>query len=149
MAMNKLFLSTLIILILISGGTAMAHENSKNVLGTALLPHKADHPTGFYRDGYCRTDAHDSGQHAIAATVTKEFLAFTKARGNDLQTPRPEYGFPGLSPGDNWCLCTARWNEAEKAGVAPPVHLDATDHAALKLVPLDILKKYDAAHTKK
>jgi uncharacterized protein (DUF2237 family) len=102
------------------GSTAMATDDNKNVLGEPLVAHTGQYTTGFYRDGYCRTDIRDTGQHAIAATVTKEFLDYTKSRGNDLQTPRPGYRFPGLKPGDNWCLCTARWKEAEQAGVEPP-----------------------------
>ncbi len=127
----------------------MADANDqKNVLGESLLPHDGKYVTGFYRDGYCRTDPNDSGQHAVAAIVTKEFLDFTKTRGNDLQTPRPEYGFPGLEPGDRWCLCTARWKEAEEAGVAPPVDLQATHQDALKVVPLETLQKYQAPSSK-
>jgi len=130
------------ILFLLIGYEAMAAEEKKNVLGVPLAPHIGRHITGFYRDGYCRTGENDHGQHAIAATVTKEFLEFTKLRGNDLQTPRPEFGFAGLNPGDKWCLCTARWKEAETAGVAPPVDLMATDAAALSNVSLDTLKNY-------
>jgi len=130
------------IFLLVMGSPAVAKDDDKNVLGQALAPHSGTLTTGFYRDGYCRTDAHDAGQHAIAATVTKEFLEFTKSRGNDLQTPRPGYGFQGLKPGDNWCLCTARWKEAEEAGVAPPINLEATHAAALSSVPLETLKNY-------
>jgi len=129
-------------------GPAMAKDTNKNVLGEPLAPHAGQYVTGFYRDGYCRTDSRDSGQHAIAATMTKEFLEFTKSHGNDLQTPRPEYGFTGLKPGDNWCVCTARWKEAEQAGVAPPVNLAATDAAALSLIPLETLKKYQKTDSK-
>jgi len=130
------------VLFLLIGSNAMAKEEMKNVFGEPLAPHVGRHVPGYYRDGYCRTDANDHGQHAIAAIVTKEFLEFTKLQGNDLQTPRPELGFQGLSPGDNWCLCTARWAEAAAAGVAPLVNLKATDAAALSKVSLETLKNY-------
>ncbi len=120
----------------------MAAVESKNVLGAPLQQHNAELSTGFYRDGYCNTGADDAGTHVVAATVTKEFLAFTKAKGNDLQTPRPELRFPGLKPGDRWCLCAARWSEAEKAGVAPPININATHAKALRIIPLETLKKY-------
>jgi uncharacterized protein (DUF2237 family) len=135
-------------LFLLIGYQAMADDNEKNVLGGQLAPHSGKYVTGFYRDGFCRSGAGDVGQHAIAAIVTKEFLEFTKSRGNDLETPRPEYGFAGLKPGDNWCLCTARWKEAEVAGVAPPVRLEATHATALSLVPLETLKKYQTPTSK-
>ncbi len=145
----RIFCLFLILFFNLSMGTTMANpSDTKNVLGETLAPHSGEHVTGFYRDGYCRTDASDSGQHAVAAMMTKEFLEFTRSRGNDLQTPRPEYGFPGLKPGDNWCICTARWKEAEQAGVAPPVVLDATHSAALSLVPLETLKKYQKSSDK-
>lgn len=115
-----------------------------NVLGQELAPLKGSQITGFYRDGYCRTDENDPGQHAVAATMTQKFLDYTKSRGNDLQTPKPRSSFPGLKPGDKWCLCTARWVEAEEAGVAPPVNLPATHKAALTLVPLKTLQKYQS-----
>lgn len=152
--MQGVFMRYLILIIFIMGAPAMAADSQekmdgpKNVLGATLAPHPGPHITGYYRDGTCRTDASDSGQHAIAATMTQEFLTYTKSRGNDLQTPRPEYGFPGLKPGDNWCLCSARWKEAEEAGVAPPVNLDATHAAALSVVPLDTLKKYQKSQAK-
>lgn len=120
----------------------MAADEDKNVLGTSLSQHDAALETGFYRDGYCRTGADDSGVHVVAAIVTDKFLQFTKARGNDLQTPRPEFRFPGLKAGDRWCLCAARWSEAEKAGAAPPVDLEATHAKALNYIPLDTLKTY-------
>jgi uncharacterized protein (DUF2237 family) len=96
--------------------------------------------TGFYRDGCCKTGADDHGSHVVCAMVTKEFLAYTKARGNDLSTPNP--WFPGLKPGDRWCLCASRWKEALDAGVAPPVVLEATHEKALKYVSLDDLKRH-------
>ncbi|MEJ6480812.1 DUF2237 domain-containing protein [Nostoc punctiforme UO1] len=97
--------------------------------------------TGFYRDGFCRTGGQDFGSHVICAQVTSEFLEFTKSRGNDLSTPVPDFNFPGLKPGDRWCLCASRWQEALEAGVAPPVILSATHARALEVVSLDELRK--------
>ncbi|MCE2927982.1 MAG: DUF2237 domain-containing protein [Rickettsiales bacterium] len=120
----------------------MNDDKAKNVLGGELALCGLSPKTGFYRDGYCRTGAHDTGRHVVAAMVTEEFLAFTKSRGNDLSTPRPEYDFPGLKPGDRWCLCALRWKEAEEAGAAPPVDLAATHEKALEFIPLETLKRY-------
>lgn len=105
-----------------------------NVLGGRLEPCCLDPVTGFFRDGHCRTGKEDVGMHTVCARMTDEFLAFTRARGNDLSTPRPEFGFPGLRPGDRWCLCVARWTEALEAGVAPPVLLAATHASVLEFV---------------
>jgi uncharacterized protein (DUF2237 family) len=131
-------------LIVLSFPAIAQKTKSSNVLGQDLAPLKGSQITGFYRDGYCRTDENDPGQHAVAATMTKKFLDFTKSRGNDLQTPIPRSNFAGLKPGDKWCLCTARWVEAEAAGVAPPVNLTASHEAALTLVPLKTLQKYQS-----
>jgi len=98
--------------------------------------------TGFFRDGYCRTGPGDFGVHVVCAQMTEEFLQFSKSVGNDLITPRPEYNFPGLKPGDRWCLCAARWKEAFDAGVAPPVILEATQISALEFVTLEELQQY-------
>lgn len=98
--------------------------------------------TGYFRDGTCRTAAQDFGAHTVCARVTAEFLAFSRARGNDLTTPMPALGFPGLRPGDRWCLCASRWHEAMQAGVAPPVVLTATDERALEVIDLDELKRH-------
>ena len=111
-----------------------------NVLGTELQACSYDPLTGFYRDGCCNTDVHDHRTHVICARVTADFLAFSLTRGNDLSTPRPEYRFHGLQPGDRWCLCALRWREAFDAGVAPPVHLQATHIKALEVVSLEQLK---------
>jgi uncharacterized protein (DUF2237 family) len=129
-------------LIVLSFPVTAEKTKSSNVLGQDLAPLKGSQITGFYRDGYCRTDENDPGQHAVAATMTKKFLDYTKSRGNDLETPIPRSNFAGLKPGDKWCLCTARWVEAETAGVAPPVILTSTHEAALTLVPLKTLQKY-------
>ena len=116
--------------------------NEKNVLGEDLVIHSNKPLTGYLRDGYCRTGEADIGIHVIGAVVTKEFLEFTKSRGNDLETPNLLSRFPGLKPGDKWCLCAMRWKEAYDAGVAPPLVLAATHVKALKYIPLEILKKY-------
>lgn len=115
---------------------------ARNVLGGVLLPCSVAPLTGFFRDGCCNTGPQDHGLHVVCAQVTAEFLAFSKARGNDLSTPRPEYGFAGLTPGDRWCLCAARWEEARRAGFAPPVLLEATHIAALQVVELAHLKAH-------
>lgn len=113
-----------------------------NVLGTALLACSFDPLTGFFRDGCCNTDDHDQGTHVVCARVTAEFLAYSRQRGNDLSTPRPEYRFAGLQPGDRWCLCALRWKEALAAGVAPPVQLEATHAKALTVVTLAQLQAH-------
>jgi uncharacterized protein len=116
---------------------------SKNVLGTDLEVCSIDPMTGYYRDGYCNTGPTDTGTHVVAAVITQDFLDFTASRGNDLQTPIPEYDFPGLKPGDGWCLCATRWLEAERAGVAPPINFKATHAKALEFIGLETLKKYE------
>jgi len=115
---------------------------ARNVLGGALLPCSVAPLTGFFRDGCCNTGPQDHGLHVVCAKVSAEFLAFSQRRGNDLSTPRPEYGFAGLKPGDRWCLCAARWEEARRAGFAPPVLLEATHIAALAVVELAHLKAH-------
>ena len=119
-----------------------AEAGALNVLGETLAPCGLDPLTGFYRDGCCNTGYEDPGIHVVCARMTREFLAFSKKRGNDLSTPVPEAGFPGLKPGDRWCLCAGRWKEAFDAGVAPPVFLQATHEEALAIVPLAVLKRY-------
>ena len=113
---------------------------ARNVLGEPLEPCGSDPMTGFYRDGCCETGPEDRGSHTVCAVMTEEFLAYTASRGNDLSTPVPAYGFPGLKAGDRWCLCASRWREAYAAGKAPRVRLAATNEAALKLVPLEELR---------
>jgi uncharacterized protein len=112
----------------------------KNVLGTNLEPCCTAPVTGFYRDGYCSTGPEDQGVHTVCAVVTKDFLKYSKEAGNDLSTPNPSYGFPGLKPGDKWCLCASRWQEAFEAGMAPSVVLAATHEASLKHCSLKDLK---------
>lgn len=115
---------------------------AKNVLGEDLASCSRDPLTGFYRDGTCRTGPGDHGLHCVCAEVSAEFLEFSRARGNDLSTPRPEFAFPGLQPGDRWCLCVLRWKEAFEAGVAPRVHLDATHISTLEFVDLADLEAH-------
>ena len=117
-------------------------EDSLNVLGERLKPCSFDPMTGFFRDGCCTTGPQDRGRHTVCAKMTAEFLAFSKARGNDLSTPRPEYGFAGLRPGDRWCLCAERWKEAWLAGAAPKVALASTHLATLRHVPLEALREH-------
>lgn len=117
-------------------------NTAKNVLGTPLKPCSTDPLTGFYRDGCCNTGGEDSGVHTICVRVTEEFLQFSQARGNDLSTPRPEYAFPGLVPGDQWCLCAMRWKEAYDAGCAPKVQLESTHILTLEFVNLAALKEH-------
>jgi uncharacterized protein (DUF2237 family) len=123
-------------------GSGPGGRSGRNVLGGTLASCSTAPVTGFFRDGCCHTDATDVGRHVVCARLTAEFLEFSLARGNDLMTPRPEFDFPGLRPGDRWCLCAARWQEAEAAGVAPPVVLEATHVSALELVPLERLKAH-------
>lgn len=111
----------------------------KNIFGEPLKPCCNDPLTGYFRDGYCRTDSADFGSHTVCAIITDEFLEFSKSRGNDLTTPRPEYLFPGLKEGDKWCLCALRWKEAFENGCAPKVELEATDEKALKHVSINDL----------
>jgi len=118
---------------------------ASNVLGGPLGTCCTSPMTGFYRDGYCHTGAGDYGAHIVCAQMTEEFLAFTKAQGNDLSTPVPAFQFPGLKPGDRWCLCASRWKEALDAGMAPPVVLESTHASALEYVSLNDLKQYAVA----
>ena len=113
-----------------------------NVLGEPLTPCSEEPMTGFFRDGCCNTSPEDLGRHVVCVRVTADFLEFSASRGNDLSTPHPEFGFPGLKPGDQWCLCAARWQEALEAGMAPRVVLQATHASALKIVKLGDLKRY-------
>ncbi len=120
-------------------------DPSTNVLGGALSPCSNEPLTAFFRDGHCNTCAEDHGSHTVCALMTAEFLAFSKYVGNDLSTPRPEFGFAGLNPGDQWCLCASRFLQAHDEGCAPWVRLAATHERALDIVPLEVLQQYDAA----
>ena len=121
----------------------MQKDESINVLGTELELCSTDPITGFFRDGYCNTCDSDRGSHTVAAILTKEFLAFSAYVGNDLSTPRPEFGFAGLKDGDNWCLCASRFLQAHDDRCAPLVNLAATHQRATEIVPLEVLKLYD------
>lgn len=113
-----------------------------NVLGGPIVSCSTNPMTGWFRDGCCHSDEADVGLHAVCAVMTEEFLEFSKSRGNDLSTPAPAHGFPGLRPGDRWCLCASRWQEAFEAGMAPKVVLAATSIRALEVVTLDDLEAY-------
>lgn len=117
-------------------------SKAANVLGTRLQTCGTDPMTGFYRTGCCDTGAEDQGIHIVCISATAEFLAFSRAAGNDLSTPMPYYGFPGLKPGDRWCVCVERWKEALEAGMAPPVILEATHISTLEFVSLEDLKAH-------
>lgn len=118
---------------------------ARNVHGKPLATCSTEPMTGYFRDGCCNTGASDSGVHTVCAVMTAEFLAHSKYLGNDLSTPRPEYGFAGLKPGDGWCLCAARFLQAHEEGVAPKVHLNATHERTLDIVPLEVLRLYQIA----
>ena len=122
-------------------------DSSINVLGEKLEPCSTDPVTGFFRNGCCDTSAADQGSHTVCVVMTAEFLAFSKARGNDLSTPRPEFGFEGLKPGDQWCLSAARFLEAYEAGHPPRIKLTATHKRALEIVPLDHLREHALERT--
>lgn len=115
---------------------------AQNVLGTELQSCSTDPMTGYYRDGCCNTGGNDVGSHVVCAVMTDEFLAFSKAQGNDLSTPRPEYSFPGLNAGDQWCLCASRWAEALEAGAAPKVVLAGTHAMAIEWASISDLREY-------
>ena len=113
----------------------------KNILGTELVSCSFDPLTGYFRNGYCQTDERDRGSHVVASVMSEEFLRFTKSVGNDLSTPNPIYNFPGLKPGDRWCLCALRWKEAYDIGLAPFVILEATHEKALDYIDISVLLK--------
>ena len=120
----------------------MEQDPSLNVFGQPLAACSNDPLTGYYRDGHCNTCMADQGSHTVCAIMTAEFLAFSKYVGNDLSTPRPEFNFPGLNAGDQWCLCAGRFLQAHDEGCAPRVNLEATHQKALEIVPFEVLKKY-------
>lgn len=117
------------------------HE-SENVFGEVLEVCSEKPLTGFFRDGCCNTGEQDAGSHTVCVQVTKDFLEFSRFRGNDLSTPRPEFGFPGLKAGDRWCLCAERWREAHAAGMAPRIFLRSTHKRALDVVPIEVMKQF-------
>ena len=117
-------------------------DDSLNVFGEALVSCAHDPVTGFFRDGCCNTSRADVGSHTVCVELTTDFLAYSKAQGNDLSTPKPEWDFPGLRAGNRWCLCAARWLEAYEAGAAPKVYLGGTHQQALALIPLSVLRRF-------
>ncbi|MCY4426835.1 MAG: DUF2237 domain-containing protein [Halieaceae bacterium] len=117
-------------------------DESNNVFGEALETCSEKPITGFFRDGCCNTSEEDLGSHTVCVEVTEDFLEYSRFRGNDLTTPMPDYGFPGLEPGDRWCLCAARWLEAYHQGMAPRVLLRRTHQKALDIVPMELLREY-------
>ncbi|TVP49733.1 MAG: DUF2237 domain-containing protein [Halomonas sp.] len=117
-------------------------SRDRNVLGEPLSPCCHSPKTGFYRDGFCRVGDNDPGVHSVCAMVTEEFLAFSFAQGNDLLTPRPEFGFVGLQPGDRWCLCARRWKQAAEVGLAPPIYLSGTHEKTLEIITLEKLQQH-------
>jgi hypothetical protein len=124
--------------------TIRYEADARNVLGGELEPCSLSPLTGFYRNGCCETGPEDTGMHTVCAVMTAEFLRFSMSVGNDLSTPRPEYDFPGLRPGDRWCLCAPRWKEALDAGAAPEVVLEATHEEVLAIAPLGVLEAHAA-----
>jgi hypothetical protein len=122
--------------------TTRYDPEARNVLGGELQPCSAEPRTGFFRNGCCETGPEDVGLHTVCAVMTADFLAFSKSVGNDLSTPMPDFGFPGLKPGDRWCLCAPRWKEALDAGMAPQLVLEATHEETLAICPLGVLKDY-------
>ncbi|GBF30219.1 hypothetical protein MnTg04_00157 [bacterium MnTg04] len=119
-------------------------DRAVNVFGEALETCSENPKAGFFRDGCCNTSDEDLGSHTVCVRLTREFLEFSRSRGNDLSTPRPEFGFPGLQPGDCWCLCAARWVEAHENEMAPRVFLKRTHRRALEIVSLDLLRQFAA-----
>jgi uncharacterized protein len=119
-------------------------DPAMNVFGEPIETCSERPNTGFFRDGCCNTSAEDTGSHTVCVQVTQAFLEFSRFRGNDLSTPRPEFGFPGLKPGDRWCLCAARWKEAYEAGMAPRVYLRSTHQRALEVVELTTIREFAA-----
>ncbi|QEY31731.1 DUF2237 domain-containing protein [Synechococcus sp. RSCCF101] len=119
---------------------ASAPDTARNVLDQPLQRCSCEPMTGWFRDGSCRTDAADLGRHTVCCVMNEAFLSYSKAQGNDLSTPVPAFGFPGLRPGDHWCVCASRWLQAHDDGMAPPVRLDATEISTLEVIPIATLK---------
>ena len=123
---------------------ASAGPAALNVLGEPLDLCSCEPLTGWFRDGSCRTNDADHGRHTVCCVVTEAFLSYSRAQGNDLSAPAPAYGFPGLKPGDHWCVCAPRWLEAYEDGMAPPVRLAATEQGTLEVIPLELLQRHAA-----
>lgn len=117
-------------------------KSSTNVFGQPIIPCSTEPLTGYFRDGCCNTDETDYGVHTVCVVLTEDFLAFSKSVGNDLSTPMPQWNFPGLKPGDKWCLCAQRWLDAYKENCAPKVYLEATNERTLDLIPLEVLIQF-------
>ena len=122
-------------------GPITTADQPRNVLGEALEICGCKPLTGWYRDGSCRTDGSDLGRHTVCCVISENFLRYSRSQGNDLSTPMPAYGFPGLKAGDHWCVCASRWLEAHQDGMAPQVRLEATEHSTLTLIPLEVLER--------
>ncbi len=122
--------------------STLPENNHLNVLGEPLHKCSCDPITGWFRDGSCKTDSSDYGQHTVCSIVTNSFLTYSKAQGNDLSTPMPQYGFEGLKEGDHWCLCALRWKQAYEDGMAPLIDLGATEISTLDVIDIDVLKKF-------
>ena len=122
--------------------SSSSSKKALNVLDTPLQSCGTNPITGFERDGFCHTGSRDRGVHVVCAQMTEAFLSYTRSQGNDLSSPAPRYGFPGLKPGDRWCLCASRWMQAVKVGVAPPIKLESTEAKALRYAPLSLLQSY-------
>jgi uncharacterized protein (DUF2237 family) len=123
--------------------TSIPTPPARNVFGEPLVPCSFDPLTGFFRDGCCKTNQEDTGTHVVCAVMTEEFLEFSRSHGNDLSTPMPEWGFPGLKPGDHWCLCALRWIEALYEDAAPSVVLESTSYTALDFIDIELLRRFD------
>jgi len=124
----------------VSASLSYPPAQAVNVLGKPLQECSCEPLTGWFRDGHCRTDPADLARHTVCCVVNEAFLSYTRAQGNDLSLPAPDWGFPGLRPGDHWCVCASRWLEAYEDGMAPPVQLEACEHSTLELIPLDVLE---------
>jgi uncharacterized protein (DUF2237 family) len=122
-------------------GSISTPDQPRNVLGEALEICGCNPLTGWYRDGSCRTNGSDLGRHTVCCVISENFLRYSRSQGNDLSTPMPAYGFPGLKAGDHWCVCASRWLEAHQDGMAPQVRLEATEHSTLTLIPLELLQR--------
>ena len=120
----------------------MGNEKQQNIFGKTIESCCTNPLTGFYRDGFCHTGVNDRGMHTVCVQITQQFLEFSRQKGNDLMTPKPEFNFPGLKEGDHWCLCAARWLEAYKAGKAPKVKLESTNIETLAIIPRSILEEF-------
>lgn len=125
-------------------GSGAEPDGPRNVLGEPLLICGCEPMTGWFRDGFCRTDPSDHGRHSVCCVMNEAFLSYSRAQGNDLSTPMPAFRFPGLKPGDHWCVCASRWLQAYEDGMAPPVLLEACEASSLEVIPLEVLRQHAA-----